>query len=94
MPKDSKGNFHMNAQRAMAADKVPSPSPAASPVPAPMMDAGPSPMDDPEAMQCIETLAAKGFTAEQVTEAMEQMSGGDDMMPPDTAAPPPTTGGY
>lgn len=93
MPKDSKGNFHMNAQRAMAADKASAPPPSAAASPAPVMDdAGPSPMDDPEAMQCIDTLKAKGFTSDQVAQAMDQMDGGDMTAPLDEASP--STDGY
>lgn len=81
MPKDSKGGFHMNAQRAMAADKQHAAPPAAPPAMDDQMG-GMSIMEDPEAMQCIELLQSKGYTADQVIEAMNEGSEMGGEMPP------------
>lgn len=45
MPKDSKGNFHLNSQRAMAADKMPGKPRALA---AGMKKPGAAPMDKPD----------------------------------------------
>ncbi len=38
---------------------------------------GPPPIEsDPEAMQCVQLLASKGYTGEEVASAVDQLSGG------------------
>lgn len=46
MPKDKRGNFHLNTQRAMAADKMADPPASHGDTPAPMPNAGMGDMAD------------------------------------------------
>jgi hypothetical protein len=42
----------------------------------PGADQGPPPIEsDPEAMQCVQLLAQKGYTGEEVAQAVDQLTG-------------------
>lgn len=67
------GSKHTNRDTMRTADfrtaaKTPAP---ASPAPTPAEDTGSAPIQsDPEAMQCVQILQQKGYTAQDVEQAM------------------------
>lgn len=81
---DSAGGKHTNFSSYKTANaKNMASMPAPAPTPSPDDQGGPPPItSDPEAMQCLQTLQQKGYTADDVELAM---GGGDDQS---QAAPP------
>lgn len=83
------GSKHTNidsSKRASAKHMASMPAPASAP--SPDGQGGPPPItSDPEAMQCVQMLQQKGYTADDVELAM---GGGDDQQA--QAAPPPAAG--
>ena len=72
--KDGKSFSNKDTQRTHDAMTSAPPPPAADPG----AQAGPPPIQsDPEAMQCVQILQQKGYTADDVEQAM---GGGDDQM--------------
>lgn len=78
MPKDSKGNFHLNSQRAMAADKMPGKPRALA---AGMKKPGAAPMDKPDMSDGLKPdgMGGDDSTADHMT-AMHGEKGGGTMM--------------